>query len=126
MTPEDCGGDCTVTVDEPLTVPDVAVIVTCPAPTAVITPLASTVARLWLDEAHVAVCVRSFVLPSLYVPVAVNACVAPTLTVAEPGETAMLCSVAAAGGGLLGVPPPLGGSLLGDDGTPPQAARRTI
>src|SRR6266581_3211528 len=60
-----------------VTAPVVAVIweVPCVAPEA--RPLALTVATAVFDETHVAELVRSWVLPSEYVPVAVNCCEVP-------------------------------------------------
>jgi len=47
-----------------------------------------TVAIVDADEVQVAVPVKFCVVPSLYVPVAVNCCVYPAATDAEPGVTA--------------------------------------
>jgi hypothetical protein len=71
----------------------VAVMFVLPVATAVAKPLAAIVATLVLDEVHVAELVRSFVLLSEYIPVAVNCCVAPAAIDAEAGVTATLVSV---------------------------------
>ena len=70
----------------PLTAPSVAEIVVVPALTAVASPAAFTVATAVLDDAHVTWLVRFCVLPSEYVPVAVNCCVPPTVTVGFAGR----------------------------------------
>jgi hypothetical protein len=64
----------TVKVVEPSIAPKAAPIVVCPSATALASPAAFIVATPGADELHVAVFVRSCVLPSLYVPVAVNCC----------------------------------------------------
>jgi hypothetical protein len=66
------GGGLTVIRVEPLTEAWLALIVVVPAATAVANPALLTVATDGFDDAQVAVEVRSFVLLSLYVPVAVN------------------------------------------------------
>jgi hypothetical protein len=65
-----------------------AVIVAVPAPTPVATPVALTVDTLVLEEAHVTEPVMFWVLPSEYVPVTVNCCIAP-------GGRKMFCGVMA-------------------------------
>jgi hypothetical protein len=55
----------------PMPAPNVAVMVAVPLPTAVIRPLVPAVATAVLEEAQVATAVRSRVLPSAKVPVAV-------------------------------------------------------
>lgn len=67
----------TVSVVEPTIAPDVAVMVVVPTPTAVASPAALIVAAEEEDEAQIAVLVKSCVLPSVYVPVAVNCWVEP-------------------------------------------------
>ncbi len=62
----------TVRVVEPLTEPDVAVIVVLPCATLVASPELLMVATAAVDELHVTVFVRFCVLPSVNVPVAVN------------------------------------------------------
>jgi len=71
----------------------VAVMFVLPVATAVANPLAEIVATLVLAEAHVAELVKSFVLLSEYIPVAVNCCVAPAAIDAEAGVTATPVSV---------------------------------
>src|SRR6266851_8681541 len=67
-----------------------------PVPTAVARPAVLMVATpAAADELHVAVLVRFWVLPSLYVPVAVNCCVLPLAIDGFAGVTAMETSVAA-------------------------------
>lgn len=63
----------TVNVAEPLIVPEVAVMVAVPCATLVAKPDALIVATEGLDDVHVTV--RFCIVPSLYVPVAVNCCV---------------------------------------------------
>ena len=48
-----------------------------------------TVAIVAADEVQVAVLVKFCVVPSLYVPIAVNCCVYPAATDAVPGVTAI-------------------------------------
>jgi hypothetical protein len=60
----DCSA-ATVTVTEALTVPDVAVMVAVPPPTAVTMPVGLTVATLVFDELQVTLDVMSCPLPSL-------------------------------------------------------------
>jgi hypothetical protein len=62
----------TVSVADPLTVPDTAVIVVVPAPTPVASPPALIVPTLVAEDDHVEELVMSFVLPSLNVPLAAN------------------------------------------------------
>jgi hypothetical protein len=66
-----------------------AVIVAVPAFTAVTTPAPLTVATVAAEEAKVELEVRSMVDESLKLPVTFSACVAPTVTLAEPGATAI-------------------------------------
>src|SRR5207253_2111344 len=86
-------------VVEPVTKPDVALIVVVPMLAPVARPLLPaallTVATFALDEAHVTVAVRSCVEPSVYVPVAVNCCVVPAAMDGLVGVTARETSVAA-------------------------------
>ena len=67
----------TVTIVEPDTEPDAAEIVVWPRPAAVARP-AVIVATLADEELQVTVEVRFCVLPSVYVPVAVNCCLVPS------------------------------------------------
>jgi hypothetical protein len=84
----------TVSVALPLMLPEVAVMVVVPAATVVARPPAATVAVAVLDDAQVAVAVRSCVEPSVSVPVAVNCCVSPLATLGLVGVTAMETSAA--------------------------------
>lgn len=61
----------------------------------VATPVTSTEATVGSDVVHVESMVRSCLLPSLYVPVAVNDCAIPMPIEAVPGATAIDCKVAA-------------------------------
>jgi hypothetical protein len=80
----------TVSVEEPFIVPIAPEIVAIrPAVLAVASPEAFMVAAVVFDEVHVTVVVRSFVLLSLYVPVAWNCTVLPTVTDEFVGVTAM-------------------------------------
>ena len=67
--------------------PDVAVIVALPVPTPLASPVLDTVAMLVDDDVHDAVAVRSCVVPSLYTPVAANACDVPFAMLAVDGVT---------------------------------------
>ena len=67
----------TVKVVVPVTVPEAAVIVVVPSPAPVASPVEPIVATAVFEEDQVAVFVKSFVLPSLNEPVAVNCHVAP-------------------------------------------------
>jgi len=82
-----------------LIAPDVACIVVVPKPAVVANPCEPDalliVATLGADELHAAVLVRFCVLPSLYVPVAVNCCVLPTAIEAFAGVTAIDTSTGA-------------------------------
>jgi hypothetical protein len=66
-----------------------------PVPTALASPAVLIVATAAAEELHVAVLVRFCVLPSEYVPVAVNCCVLPLVIDAFAGVTAIDTSVAA-------------------------------
>jgi hypothetical protein len=79
----------TVRVVDPLTVADVAVTDVFPTPTADATPWPFTVAMAVLVVFQVAVCVKSCVLPSEYVPVAFSAWVVPTAKEGLAGVTAI-------------------------------------
>ena len=70
----------TVRVVEPLTVPLVAVIEVAPIQRDVASPVALTLATVALEDDQLLVAVRSCVLPSVKVPVAVSCCVAPRTT----------------------------------------------
>src|SRR5580698_2783626 len=84
----------TVNTVDPLTVFKVALMVLVPTPTPVAKPPAVIVAVAVVPEAHVTEVVRFCVLLSLYVPVAVNCCVAPLAIDGFAGVTAIDCSVA--------------------------------
>jgi hypothetical protein len=88
------GPAATVSPVLPLTDPSVAEIVVVPVATAVARPPAATVATAVFDDAKVTWFVRLCVLPSEYVPVAVNCCVPPTVTVEFAGVTAIEVSIA--------------------------------
>jgi hypothetical protein len=60
-----------------------------PVPTALASPAVLIVATAAAEELHVAVLVRFCVLPSEYVPVAVNCCVLPLVIDAFAGVTAI-------------------------------------
>jgi hypothetical protein len=104
----------TVKVVEPEMFPDVAVIVVVPWATAVARPAALIVATPVLEDFHVTVAFRFWVLPSEYVPVAVNCWVVAGAMEGPAGVTAMEESVLA--GGRMNPPPP----------PPPQPAMRNM
>lgn len=79
----------TVSVVEPLIVPEVAVTVVLPNVTLMATPRLLTVATVELVVVHVAELVRTRVLPSLYVPVATKAWVVPKANDGLAGVTAI-------------------------------------
>jgi hypothetical protein len=85
----------TVSVAVPLIEPEEAVIVDVPTLTLVARPPAAIVATEVVDEPQVAVLVRFCVLPSLYVPVAVNCWVVPLAIDAVLGVTAIEVSTGA-------------------------------
>jgi hypothetical protein len=68
--------------------------VVCPGATPVARPELLMVATVVFDELHVAVVVRFCVVPSLYVPVAVNGSSTPTAIVGLAGATAIETSAA--------------------------------
>src|SRR5579864_1257691 len=70
-------GVVTVRIVDPLIVPEVAVIVLLPTAKALAKPALLTVATDWLRELQVTEDVRSCLLPSLNVAVAVNCCAVP-------------------------------------------------
>ena len=84
----------TVRSVEPLTVPEVAVIVAVPIPALCARP-ALIVATEFASVAQVTVEVKSCVLPSVKVPVAVNCWLVPRAMEGLAGETAMEVSAAA-------------------------------
>ncbi len=79
----------------PLIEPKVAVTVALPTATPVATPLVAIVATAVEDELQLTVVVRFCVLPSLYVPVAVNAWFSPAGIEAAEGLTVMEVSTGA-------------------------------
>jgi hypothetical protein len=91
----DCSrGDATVVrVVEPLTERRVALIIVVPAVKVVASPVELTLATLGLDEFQFAAPVRSWVLLSLYVPIAVNCWESPTAIEGRTGVMAIDCSV---------------------------------
>jgi hypothetical protein len=84
----------TVSPVDPLTVPEVALTVAVPLPTLCPSPVLLIVAVVGVSEDHVAVAVRSCMLPSVYVPVAVNCCVVPIAIVGVAGLSAIDTSAA--------------------------------
>lgn len=84
----------TVMLVEPATDPEVAVIVEEPVPAPEAKPPAVMTPTEKFDELHVAELVRSCVLPSLNVPIAVNCWVVPNATEGFAGVTAIDCRVA--------------------------------
>ena len=87
-------GAVTVSPVEPLIPPEVAWIVVLPAATPVANPPLVIVAAAVFVEVQVAALVRFKVLVSLYVPVAVNCCVAPLAIEALAGVTVIETSSA--------------------------------
>ena len=89
----------TTSVADPLTEPELMPIVVVPVPTEVANPAVPAVLLIVATVAAVElqwpVWVRSWVLPSLYVPVAVNCCVVPRGIVAVGGFIAIETSAAA-------------------------------
>jgi hypothetical protein len=78
-----------------VTLPEVAVMFELPTPRPVATPAALIEATAPFSEFHVAEFVRSCVLLSVYVPVAVKACVKPLAIEGLTGATAMETSAGA-------------------------------
>ena len=87
------GMACTVNVVLPVTPDSAAEMVAVPAETAVARALPLIVATVVFDELQVAWFVTFCVLPSEYVPVAVNCCVPPATIVGFAGVTAIEVSV---------------------------------
>src|ERR1700761_5499145 len=84
----------TVTVAEAAGTPaTVAVMVVVPGFRAVTRPWALTIATLVLDEAQVADCVKSSVLPSDMVAEAAICCESPAASVTVAGVTVIDCTV---------------------------------
>ena len=84
----------TVRTVEPETLPEVAVMVVVPSPTAVARPVPLMAATVVAELAQVAVPVRSWGVLSVKVPVAVNCCVSPFATEVEAGVTVIATSSA--------------------------------
>jgi hypothetical protein len=95
VTAIDCNAAAvTVTVVFPVTPPTPAVITDVPAASALVSPVAVTLAVAGVAEAQVALPVRSTDVPSEYVPVAFSCCVWPFDKVGFAGVIAMDVSVA--------------------------------
>jgi hypothetical protein len=87
-------GAVTATLAEPVTEPEVvAVIVVVPGATLVAYPAAPIVATAGTDDAQVADCVKSCVLPSVYFPTASNCCPVPSGIATPFGVIAIEISV---------------------------------
>jgi hypothetical protein len=86
----------TAKTTEPVIEPEAAVIVVVPGVTLVAYPAAPIVATAGIDDPQVADCVKSCVLPSVYVPTASNACPVPSGIAAPLGVIAMETNVAPA------------------------------
>jgi hypothetical protein len=88
----------TVSVVVPLIVPEVAVIVAVPSPTLLANPCVGAalliVAAAGVSELHCTVSVMFCVLPSVYVPVAVNCSLVPNGITGIAGVTAIETSTA--------------------------------
>jgi hypothetical protein len=87
---ETSAGGATVRTAEPVTEPEVALIVAVPFEALLAKPWLLMVATAMREELHVAVVVRSSVLPSVSVPVAVNCCFVPSAIEGLAGVTAIL------------------------------------
>lgn len=93
---EAIAGAFTVKVVELETAPRVAEILAVPAATPAAIPFTSMVAMPFADDAQVTSAVRSRLVPSLYVPVAVNCCEVFTGIEEAAGEMAMALRFTAA------------------------------
>jgi hypothetical protein len=80
---------------EPVTIPEVALIAAVPVAALCASPVLFTEAVETVSEAHVTVEVRSWVLPSVNVPVALNCCLVPSAMEGFAGATAIEDSTAA-------------------------------
>jgi hypothetical protein len=87
-------GAVTAILADPVMVPEVAVIVVVPGVTLVAYPAAPIVATAETDVVQVADCVKSCVLPSVYVPTASNCCPVPSGIAAPLGVIVMETKVA--------------------------------
>jgi hypothetical protein len=85
----------TVTAAWPRTLPLAAMMLAFPCDIVDARPVELGDATAVLLEDQLTIVVTSVVLESLYTAVALNCCVLPTGTVVVPGETAIVCSVAA-------------------------------
>ena len=94
----------TVRTVEPVAVPEVALMVAVPVAALWANPVLFTEATGTASEAQVTVDVRSWVLPSVNVPVALNCCLVPSATEGFAGVTAIDESTAAV---TVNVVPPL-------------------
>jgi hypothetical protein len=97
---EDRVAEFTVRVVFPETLPEMAVMVEVPAATPVARPLPLSVATEGLDEVQLTCVVISWLVPSEYVPVAVNCLATPAGMLGLRGVTAIETSVG------VGDPPP--------------------
>jgi hypothetical protein len=88
-------GTVTVKMADPLTEPEVAPILVVPCPRLVARPALLIVAVPIADDVHVTEGVKFCVLPSVYVPVAVNCCVFPWAIDEAAGLSAIETSVGA-------------------------------
>src|SRR2546423_13066942 len=88
-------GAVTVKMAEPLTGLAVAAIAVVPCPRLVARPVLLMVAVPIADDVQIAEVDKSWVLPSVYVPVAVNCCVFPWAIDGVAGLTAIDTSVGA-------------------------------
>lgn len=94
VTASDTGvGPVTVRVVEPLIVPEAAAMEVVPAPSVLTKPWLPTTLPISatdpLEELHITPLLKSFVLPSVYAPVAVNCCVFPFAIEGPDGVTVM-------------------------------------
>src|SRR5437660_2401363 len=85
----------TVKTVDPVNVAQVAMTVAVPVPMPVASPVLLTLTVDIVSEAQVTVELRSCVLPSLNVPVAINCCVVPKAMKGFAGVTAIDCRTAA-------------------------------
>jgi hypothetical protein len=84
----------TVTVEEALSVPDAAWMIAEPAETVVAKPSGPAVTTAGLEDVHVTELLRSWVVPSLNVPVAVSWCGWPCGSETSAGDTVIETRVA--------------------------------
>jgi hypothetical protein len=86
--------------------PEAAVMVVEPAAIEVARPALLIVATPGFEELHVTDVVISFVVLSVWVPVAVNCCLAPQIMLGLPGVTDIAARVAEVPVGVEGIPSP--------------------